>query len=68
MSYKEFEVVIKVILAPFKWKEIFTAGVYSYQENSVTGDRRAIRIIKGGWSPLDTRWLGINSNSPFIKD
>lgn len=42
----------------FAWHTVFTAGVYRYEENSVTGRRRASRRFQGGYSPIDIAWLG----------
>jgi hypothetical protein len=41
----------------FAWRNVFDAGVYAYQENAVTGRRRALRINSGGYSPLALDWL-----------
>ena len=43
--------------ALFAWREVFRCGVYAYEENSVTGERRAYRVNSGGYSPLDRAWL-----------
>lgn len=55
MVKKSKSMFIKVF-GIFFWKEAFQAGVYSYQYNKVTKQRRAIQVIKG-YSALDTLWL-----------
>lgn len=49
--------MIKGIKSLFAWQTIAEHGVYAYQENGVTGARRAIRVIFGGYSPLAQGWL-----------
>ena len=41
----------------FAWETDFEAGIYAYQENRVTGARRARRVVVGGWSPINWGWL-----------
>jgi hypothetical protein len=40
----------------FAWKDIRDSGVWLYQENTITGSRRAIRLSRT-WQPLDVEWL-----------
>lgn len=49
--------MVKWFKSLFAWKDVFQAGVYMYQENTITGERRCIRYISGGYSPKDTTWL-----------
>lgn len=41
----------------FAWREVFRAGVWAYEENAVTGARRARRYLGYGYSPKATNWL-----------
>ena len=41
----------------FAWETVFRSGVFEYQENAVTGARRAYRWCGGGYSPIDMDWL-----------
>lgn len=41
----------------FAWRKVREVGVWAYLENSVTGARKAVRCISGGYSPLDADWL-----------
>jgi hypothetical protein len=43
--------------ALFAWRTVRETGVYAYQQNDVTSDRRAIRLTHGCHSPLDREWL-----------
>lgn len=43
--------------ALFAWERVMTAGAYGYDENTVTGARRAVRLFRGGHSPVDTHWI-----------
>jgi hypothetical protein len=40
----------------FAWRDVKWTPVWRYQENSVTGRRRAIRC-GSGYTPLDFDWL-----------
>lgn len=51
----------------FAWREVRDAGVWSYQQNTITGARRA--IDKGGpWQPVDWRWLGERNGRAIRRD
>lgn len=41
----------------FAWREIHDTGVYSYQQNAITGGRRIRRINAGGYQPINDAWL-----------
>ncbi|GJE77228.1 hypothetical protein BGCPKDLD_3831 [Methylorubrum suomiense] len=41
----------------FAWRTIRQMGVYAYQQNAVTGKRRAVRLTMGCHSPIDENWL-----------
>jgi hypothetical protein len=43
-------------MQPFAWRTVFDAGCYTYQINSLTQQRRAIRFCHG-YSPIDYKWL-----------
>lgn len=42
--------------SPLAWHRSHQKGVWEYQENLITGERRAIRI-SGCHGPLDNDWL-----------
>ena len=47
-----------LLRAPFAWRNVREEGVWLYQVNDVTGERRAIRIIYGGFgAPTNSQWL-----------
>lgn len=39
------------------WRTMITTTVWVYEENSVTGQRRAIWYGGGGHQPIDMTWL-----------
>lgn len=41
----------------FAWREVRNTGVHSYQQNAITGRRRVLRRMAGGYQPVDGRWL-----------
>lgn len=41
----------------FAWRDVRFTGVWIYQENAVTGERRAIKV-GGCYQPIDAEWLG----------
>jgi hypothetical protein len=43
--------------AVFAWREVNNTGAWSYLENKLTGERRAVRIDGAGHQPLDSDWL-----------
>lgn len=51
----------------FAWRRAFEAGVWLYEENTVTGRRRATRIESGGHSPVDFDWLDAGIGHPLIN-
>lgn len=52
--------MIRWLLSLFAWREVHDSGlwhgVWSYQENRITGARRAVRV-GGGYNPLNRDWL-----------
>ena len=53
----------------FAWRDALTnSPIWLYQENSVTGARRAIRIGRGSWSPLNWHWLRGGVGVPYFID
>jgi hypothetical protein len=42
--------------AIFAWRDVKDNGTWAYQQNAVTGERRAVRI-GACWSPKDFDWL-----------
>jgi hypothetical protein len=49
--------VIRRLRGLFAWRRAFDAGVWAYFENTVTGQRKAVRRFSGGYSPQDAEWL-----------
>ena len=49
--------MIRWLLSLFAWREVHGRGVWAYYENSLTGKRRAVRRVSGGYSPVDIDWL-----------
>jgi hypothetical protein len=49
--------MIRWLASLFAWREAFRSGVYAYEENAITGERRYHRCRRGGYSPLDIAWL-----------
>lgn len=43
--------------ALFAWRTSFQTPVWLYEENEITGDRRAVRVARGERIPLDLEWL-----------
>jgi hypothetical protein len=41
----------------FAWETRRDTGVWLYQENTVTGARRIVRIAGTGYQPCDFKWL-----------
>lgn len=41
----------------FAWKQIRNTGVWLYEENTVTGKRRATLINTGCWQPMDRTFM-----------
>lgn len=64
----DFRLIMILFLAPFHWRYRFAAGVWRYDENTMTGRRRAVRAYSGGYSPLDATWLARGVGSPIIID
>lgn len=52
--------MIRWLLSLFAWREVHDQGlwhgVWSYQENRITGKRRVVRV-GGGYNPIDHDWL-----------
>jgi len=44
------------VRAVFAWLEVRSTGVWAYEENDITGRRRAIRV-GAGHQPVDGDWL-----------
>lgn len=49
--------MLRLLRSQFAWRDMFVAGAWLYQENSITGERRA-RLWCTGYSPVDKTWLG----------
>ena len=48
------------------WRKVDKGnGHWIYEENSITGQRRAYRNVQGGYVPLDKSWLEGKENVPF---
>jgi hypothetical protein len=52
--------VLKLLLAPFSWREVARCNHWLYQQNTATGERRVKRIPRPrGWmaAPYDIGWV-----------
>lgn len=49
--------VIRWVRALFAWRTVRDRGVWRYQENRITGKRRAQRMQATGHQPVDRAWL-----------
>lgn len=49
------------------WRVVHQSAVHDYEQNQVTGKRRAIRRMAGGHCPVDTFWLAGHSDTPFSR-
>lgn len=49
--------MIRWLRAIFAWETRRDTGVWLYQENAVTGQRRITRISPCGYQPSDFGWL-----------
>ena len=58
--------VIAWILTPFAWREDHHTYLWSYEENLITGRRRAIQIHPFGNQPVDHAWLAAGTGEPII--
>lgn len=45
------------IAALFAWSPVRDSGVWMYEQNEITGKRRATRYNYNVWQPLDANWL-----------
>lgn len=59
--------MIRWLRSLFAWRTVRRAGVWEYRENAITGRRAAVRIWRGGWSPLDWDWLLRGCGMPLIN-
>lgn len=59
--------MMRFIRSLFGWEFAEIAGVWRYEENRVTGKRRATRIVSGGYSPVDLDWLDAGIGHPTIN-
>lgn len=48
--------MIRWLRSLFAWRLIREAAVWHYFENTVTGERKAVRVSRSG-QPLDLDWL-----------
>jgi hypothetical protein len=58
--------VIRWLKSLFAWESVRWAGCYLYEENRITGRRRATTITSGGYSPIDFDWLDGGKGHPII--
>ncbi|MFN7340224.1 MAG: hypothetical protein ACK5VI_03980 [Opitutia bacterium] len=49
--------MIRWLRSIFAWETRRDTGVWLYQENTVTGERRITRISRCGYQPCDFGWL-----------
>lgn len=54
--------MLRLIRSLFAWRTIRDQGVWLYEENAVTGARRATRIRGDVWSPINWDWLEAGSS------
>jgi len=59
--------MVRWVRSWFAWRRVFVAGVWLYEENAVTGRRRASRINRGGYSPVAFDWLDAGIGHPLIN-
>lgn len=48
--------MIRWLQSLISWRVAFEAGAFTYFENDITGERRAVKSYSG-YSALNTRWL-----------
>lgn len=48
---------LRALRSLFAWRIVRETPVYVYQENTVTGRRRAVRVVPGGYVPINEQWL-----------
>ena len=58
--------MLRFIRSLFAWRLVKVSGVYGYEQNTVTGARRAVRVNSGGYSPVDLDWLDAGNGHPTI--
>ena len=54
------------IINHFAWKTVRDTGVWIYQENSRTHNRRAIHLRNSGHQPCDWDWLQKKIPNPLL--
>ncbi|MFB9149550.1 hypothetical protein [Roseovarius ramblicola] len=47
---------LRRVFSPFAWRDVRATQAWVYQENALTGDRRAVHL-GGGYAALDIGWL-----------
>lgn len=57
----------RFVRALFGWRVHHFAGCWRYDQNAVTGQRRAAIAIVGGYSPLDFEWLNDGVGHPEVS-
>jgi len=48
--------IIRAIRVFFAWRNVFNTGVWLYQQNKITGQRRAFKVGEGH-QPVSQEWL-----------
>jgi hypothetical protein len=48
--------LLRRVLAPLAWRDVRVTQAWAYQENALTGDRRAVHR-GGGYAACDIGWL-----------
>lgn len=61
------EALRRIFVAPFAWRDVRDQGVWLYQQNAVTGARRAVRISRCG-QPIDFAWIAAGEADGFVVD
>lgn len=55
--------MIKNLLRILAWKLDHISGNYGYYENSMTGERMAVKFGHNGHTPFDAVWISEGRNS-----
>ncbi len=49
--------MIRWLKSLFAWRTVRDTGVWKYQLNEVNGRRRIVRVVDGGYQPVDLMWV-----------
>lgn len=59
--------MFRFIRSIFAWQFVKIDGIWLYEQNAVSGRRRATEILAGGYSPVDLDWLDAGNGHPLIN-